>query len=178
MDVAGDNQLNLEHEYTSRDRILPDKSIISDDIIQTIHQDFKPKSDCLSCYGAESETRKCCNTCSELLDAYNDKGWNTFQITKTASVCQHDPSNPNAKYKAGEGCRVAGSIRVNKVSDAVTVLAIKPFDVGVKALEGITNIKPEITRDSNGQQSHRLLYRCGESTGIGRESYNGGIYST
>ena len=30
---------------------------------------------CGSCYGAESETHKCCQTCEDVLSAYREKGW-------------------------------------------------------------------------------------------------------
>ena len=33
------------------------------------------KPACGSCYGAETEERKCCNTCNEVRDAYRAKTW-------------------------------------------------------------------------------------------------------
>ena len=30
---------------------------------------------CGSCYGAESETHKCCQICEDVLSAYREKGW-------------------------------------------------------------------------------------------------------
>lgn len=30
---------------------------------------------CGSCYGAEDETRRCCNTCEQIREQYRKKGW-------------------------------------------------------------------------------------------------------
>lgn len=79
-------------------------------------QDFQPKVTCQSCYGAESEIRKCCNTCDELRKAYEEKGWSTLSILKNSTQCLHDPSNPHAFFRDGEGCRVSGQMVVNKVA--------------------------------------------------------------
>lgn len=33
------------------------------------------KVDCGSCYGAETEELKCCNSCEDVLNAYRAQGW-------------------------------------------------------------------------------------------------------
>ena len=39
-----------------------------------------PPDYCGSCYGAENPERECCNTCSELMTAYREKGWSSEKI--------------------------------------------------------------------------------------------------
>ena len=38
--------------------------------------------ECGSCYGAETNERKCCNTCEEVQDAYRNKGWGVQDYSK------------------------------------------------------------------------------------------------
>jgi endoplasmic reticulum-Golgi intermediate compartment protein 3 len=71
---------------------------------------------CGPCYGAETEITKCCNTCDELKHAYEAKGWNTNVIVRNSSQCLKDVNNPFANVRPGEGCRVSGSMTVNKVA--------------------------------------------------------------
>jgi hypothetical protein len=135
MDVAGDNQLNIEHEM-AKQRLSPDGRLVGDSYVELIGQvcisffsssdsrtqnivDATPVVDpnaCGSCYGAESETWKCCNSCDELKMAYDAKGWANTMILRTAEQCLKDRRNPFANVKPGEGCRVSGTMVVNKVA--------------------------------------------------------------
>lgn len=76
------------------------------------------EGDCKSCYGAESASRKCCNTCEELKAAYVDKGWNAAAVSKIASQCKDVPSSrdPAEQSQEGEGCNLQGYLLVNKVA--------------------------------------------------------------
>ena len=40
---------------------------------------------------------------------------------RNATQCLHDPTNPHAVYKPGEGCRITGSITVNKVAGNIHI---------------------------------------------------------
>ena len=135
MDVAGDNQLNIEDKFLKQ-RISKDGApiggpsvvLVGQNVIQKDHRDLKGNepigrkdndidgSGCGSCYGAESTRFKCCNTCDELKQAYMARGWATTSILKSASQCLKDASNPYANVEKGEGCRVTGSMVVNKVA--------------------------------------------------------------
>lgn len=41
---------------------------------------------CSSCYGAESQSIKCCNTCEEVQEAYRAKGWAFVDASKVKQV--------------------------------------------------------------------------------------------
>ncbi|OON15041.1 hypothetical protein X801_09162, partial [Opisthorchis viverrini] len=70
---------------------------------------------CGSCYGAESETRKCCNTCKEIQLAYQERHW----VVKNLSVfeqCREEQWDDTLANLGSEGCRIQGSLEVNKVA--------------------------------------------------------------
>eukprot|EP00607_Mallomonas_marina_P009414 CAMPEP_0182420526 /NCGR_PEP_ID=MMETSP1167-20130531/5383_1 /TAXON_ID=2988 /ORGANISM="Mallomonas Sp, Strain CCMP3275" /LENGTH=387 /DNA_ID=CAMNT_0024596577 /DNA_START=73 /DNA_END=1236 /DNA_ORIENTATION=- len=119
MDVAGDNQINIEHDMLKQ-RLSSDGLPVGEPSIEIIGEVENnvslPEGYCGSCYGAETADTKCCNTCSELKHAYDIKGWNVNEILKTAEQCLRDKSNPFAAVKKGEGCRLTGVMKVNKVS--------------------------------------------------------------
>merc|ERR1719343_1929978 len=64
----------------------------------------------MSCYDAQDDLRKCCNSCQELKEAYASKGLASDRIAKTAPQCT-----------SFRGCRVHGKLTVNKVSGNVHV---------------------------------------------------------
>lgn len=80
MDVAGDNQLNVEHDM-SKQRLDKHGRRIGKSGIEIIGEgklpipNDLPPDYCGSCYGAETLTRKCCNTCDDLLRAYQEHQW-------------------------------------------------------------------------------------------------------
>jgi hypothetical protein len=101
VDSAGDNQVNVHgglHKLS-----LDSKGQVTDD------EGAKPGA-CLSCMEAADEQHKCCNTCKELKDAFVEKDLDTDTIKKTAPQCT-----------INVGCRVAGTVTVNKVSGNVHV---------------------------------------------------------
>lgn len=123
MDVAGDNQLNVEHEMMKQ-RLTPDGRFIGRAGVEIIGEgpltaakkiDFPPDY-CGSCYGAESAAHACCNTCNELIAAYQEKQWNVAPILKNSTQCLHDRAVTASNVMDGEGCRVWGSMKVNKVA--------------------------------------------------------------
>ena len=64
-----------------------------------------PPDYCGDCYGAETEGVKCCNTCQELLDAYNAREWSTTVIMKTSSQCIRERAYAFHDVNHDEGCR-------------------------------------------------------------------------
>ncbi len=75
-----------------------------------------PKDYCGSCYGAETETKKCCNSCDELIRAYQEKDWSIASIIRNSTQCIHDRAKHFSGVNAGEGCTVSGTMKLNKVS--------------------------------------------------------------
>lgn len=118
MDIAGDNQLDIEHDMLKERIDSNGRRILADAIPAKINKDFQENNKllCLSCYGAESETISCCNTCKDLKRAYEEKGWAISEIIRNSTQCLEDPTNAFSIYKRGEGCRVSGKMNVNKVA--------------------------------------------------------------
>jgi len=52
------------------DEINTDKQVAKNETAVAVKED-----ECGSCYGAETEKLKCCNTCEEVQQAYRNKGW-------------------------------------------------------------------------------------------------------
>ena len=53
--------------------------------------------ECGSCYGAETEERKCCNTCEDVQTAYREKGWGIQEMDKFEQ-CKKGKFFVNVKY--------------------------------------------------------------------------------
>ena len=68
------------------------------------------KEECGSCYGAESEEIKCCNTCDDVKKAYLSKGW-ALRDYKGISQC----ANEKPMMFPEEGCRLKGALQVSKI---------------------------------------------------------------
>ena len=87
---------------------------------------------CGSCYGGETEQRKCCNTCEDVQLAYREKNWqfSPFGIEQCKELLKENEghghghgheSQPmsdeelNKLLENGEGCRLVGYLEVNRV---------------------------------------------------------------
>lgn len=118
-DVAGDNQLNLEHDMLKQ-RISPAGVPIGEPGVEIVGEIDKsepvPEGYCGSCYGANVVGMPCCNSCDDLRRAYEIMGWSDSSVLQNSTQCLHDTKNPFAHVKKGEGCRLTGHALVNKVS--------------------------------------------------------------
>lgn len=63
-----------------------------------------------------SSLLRCCNTCNDLLKAYQLKQWSVGDILRNSTQCLHDRATHFASVGADEGCMVSGHMRVNKVA--------------------------------------------------------------
>ena len=122
MDVAGDNQLNIEHQMMKQ-RISSTGVGIGAFAEEAVGKMVKqgnvklPADYCGSCFGAETELTKCCNTCIALKKAYQAKGWGLSGDVKNSEQCLRDGEDPYAlAVDPGEGCRIKGTMGVNKVA--------------------------------------------------------------
>jgi hypothetical protein len=59
----------------------------------------------------------CCNTCQDLKDAYRMKNWAFNDVVRNSEQCLREKNDPISGVRHGkEGCRVHGSMEVNKVA--------------------------------------------------------------
>jgi endoplasmic reticulum-Golgi intermediate compartment protein 3 len=119
VDYNGQQQINVDHEIYKMSRGDKDQDLgmykkitgMGDKTGET----YLPPGYCGSCFGAVSgfgEEARCCNTCDELKEAYRQYG-RSEKLTNTAPQCVRE-----RKYGALPdefGCRVRGTIRVNKM---------------------------------------------------------------
>ncbi|XAR49448.1 hypothetical protein NMG60_11032663 [Bertholletia excelsa] len=70
---------------------------------------------CGSCYGAEMSDDDCCNSCEEVREAYQRKGWG---LTNPDMIdqCKREGFVQKIKDEEGEGCNIHGSLEVSKVA--------------------------------------------------------------
>jgi hypothetical protein len=59
---------------------------------------------------------RCCNTCDDLVKAYQEKDWSIVNILRNATQCVHERAAHSAAVLPGEGCTISGTMKVNKVS--------------------------------------------------------------
>jgi hypothetical protein len=84
---------------------------------------------CGNCYGAETPEKNCCNSCEEVVEAYEGKSWGISDFDMW-SQCKEE----GIDLLGGERCRVYGALHVN-------------------AIEGTFHIAPGINvRESLGHQ--------------------------
>ena len=73
---------------------------------------------CGGCFGAPAPSNAikagCCNTCAEVRDAYASVSW-SFGRGENVEQCEREHYSEHLDAQRREGCRIEGSIRVNKV---------------------------------------------------------------
>lgn len=135
MDVAGDNQLGMEHSLTKQ-RISKNGKPIGKRFVDSVNTkkalEGLPEDYCGPCYGADalkiqqamghaprlSEAGEpCCATCQDVVAAYGAMGWGVGTIRDNSEQCQREErSRQVIAVGSGEGCNLAGSMEVNKVA--------------------------------------------------------------
>jgi hypothetical protein len=65
---------------------------------------------CGSCYGAETDSHGCCNSCEEIVSAYSSKGW-VIQDLPNWAQCQAE----GVDLSGGEKCRASGALKVHAI---------------------------------------------------------------
>jgi hypothetical protein len=121
MDVAGDQQLGLDHDVF-KTRLHANGTEIHPPFKHQMHRNESdlnatrlPDDYCGHCYGARPVT-VCCNTCRSVRDGYNEKGWALGEVLEKAEQCKREQKNPEQAAEKGEGCRLHGIMLVNKVA--------------------------------------------------------------
>ena len=78
---------------------------------------------CGSCYGATLDTKRCCNTCQALRDAYVERRWG-FPDASNFEQCRREARTRSAKLQEGEGCNIYGTMQVARVTGTFSVAPI------------------------------------------------------
>ncbi|KAJ8625724.1 hypothetical protein MRB53_034254 [Persea americana] len=95
---------------------------------------------CGSCYGAEASDEDCCNSCEEVREAYQKKGWG-LSNPDLIDQCNREGFLKRTKDE-GEGCNIYGFLEVNKysfnISHKINKLAFGDYFPGVvNPLDGV-----------------------------------------
>jgi hypothetical protein len=131
MDVAGDSQVDVEDTLVKKKLHLDGTvySLIEAEVEMNKHRQQQaererilkqdlPEGYCGPCYGASETDDQCCQTCDEVVAAYEAKRWGTGLLIYTAEQCireGRDKREPKRMTK-GQGCNLSGYMTVNRVA--------------------------------------------------------------
>jgi len=173
LDKTGNHQLDIHHDlYTTR--IDKYGSPISEEAVrevvgrddQSVDIDLANPftTDCGNCYGAESDTRPCCNTCSDVQAAYNAKGW-AFNDAHKVIQCVQEGFIDDLRSHKDEGCRVHGFLRLNRVAGNINIVPGKLIlqnsryvvDSDLYQIDDIFNLTHKINHVSFGDEYSGMI---------------------
>jgi hypothetical protein len=83
--------------------------------IKAVANVTRAKAKCGSCYGAETEELRCCNTCQQVREAYRKKGW-AFSVLDDIAQCSKEGFVDSVEDQKGEGCNIEGWLEVPRVA--------------------------------------------------------------
>ncbi|CAI4226934.1 unnamed protein product [Auanema sp. JU1783] len=130
MDVSGENQENIQHDIYKLPLDSEGKNISQN--LQRIeaneNKTHVPTESttvgCGSCYGALPDGN-CCNTCDEVKEAYQLKGWQ--MNLEEVEQCKKDNWVLAYAEHKGEGCQVYGTVQVAKVAGNFHIAPGDPY---------------------------------------------------
>lgn len=139
VDSTGENQANV-HGGITKIELDANGKISGGDLVAK-------EGDCLDCLEAKVDgEERCCNSCQDLKEAYNDAGLPYYHILDSAPQC-----------KNSIGCRFHGDVMVSKVGGNVHV-ALGKSTVRDGKLVHDFNIKDVTDGFNTSHQIHRLRF--------------------
>jgi hypothetical protein len=121
MDVAGELQMNM-HNTVLKTRLARDGTPIGNAVAQNSLHGWAestttlPVDYCGSCYNATHPMGlKCCNDCESVKEAfmYSDK---SLEEAENMEQCTREASKEENESRDGEGCRIHGTMQINRVA--------------------------------------------------------------
>jgi len=131
MDVSGEQHIDIEHNIYKRRLDLQGHPIedaqkeVNFGAIAKVAVNDTNDTGCGSCYGAETEEKKCCNTCNDVRDAYRLKTWKFDP--RGIEQCRDGLSSELEERALKEGCQIYGYLEVNRVGGSFHVAPGKSF---------------------------------------------------
>ncbi|PVD32633.1 hypothetical protein C0Q70_08076 [Pomacea canaliculata] len=125
MDISGEQQIDLEtnllkqrldstgnpiNETPQEQKIGEPTSVTNEITTEKLDPDR-----CESCYGAETDDKRCCNNCEDVREAYRKRGW-AFNNPESIEQCKREGWSESMQAQKNEGCQAFGYLEVNKVA--------------------------------------------------------------
>lgn len=138
VNAFGEYQGNLDrnavkHRINSNDlqHISKARPMDNDGKVASIptHEDGAPKSDCGSCYGAESHPGECCHTCADVEAAYNRRGWHFNLNDVSLTQCAKERLQHAASISSHEGCNLWAKFPVARVQGNIHFIPGRAFTI-------------------------------------------------
>lgn len=116
---------------------------------------------CGECYGAPAPANAikagCCNTCTEVRDAYASISW-SFGRGENVEQCEREHYSEQLDSQRREGCRVEGLIRVNKVVGNFHFAPGKSFSNGNTHVHDLENYFQSAEAHTFSHKIHSLRF--------------------
>ena len=169
MDVSGEQQTGVIHGI-NKVRLSPvsegglelDRTALelhaADDAAVHLAPDY-----CGSCYSAQPPSTAskpgCCNTCQEVREAYAAMSW-AFGRGEGVEQCEREHYGERLDEQRHEGCRVEGSLRVNKVVGNFHIAPGRSFSNGNMHVHDLKNYydAPEPNMHTFSHKVHALRF--------------------
>lgn len=146
MDVSGEQQHGVKHgvKKVRLEPLSQGSRVIQTDAL-ALHEDTAAHLDpgyCGNCYGAPAPSGAtkpgCCNTCDEVREAYAQKQW-AFGRGENVEQCQREHYSEKLDQQRHEGCRIEGTLQVNKVVGNFHLAPGRSFSNGPMHIHDLQN---------------------------------------
>ncbi|KAG0056096.1 hypothetical protein BGZ83_006357 [Gryganskiella cystojenkinii] len=133
MDVAGEHQSDISHSVF-KVQLQPDGTEIKRERSPNLGDSVPSHKEvdenyCGDCGGAMKPESGCCNTCEDVRQAYARVGW-SFDKPESIEQCVREGYVEKMKEQANQGCRMHGSLTVNKVAGNFHIAPGRSFQSG------------------------------------------------
>ena len=159
-DVSGEQHIAIEHNVFKRRLDLatgqpidePEKhEVVKEETVKENSTELAEET-CGSCYGAETEEKKCCNTCEEVKQLYLKRSWKF--VATTVEQCRGELLTQSEQRVLAEGCQIYGYLEVNRVGGSFHIAPGKSFSLNHIHVH---DVQPFSTSDFNVSHTVRHL---------------------